>query len=838
MSLRHVVARAVLGGLALLFSTVPAFAQARGFLTTSTSPDVRPLLSASQIESFVPARGGFTFPSPYLTQGARITNASDCGGSDCVNYVGYSYWRNMNNHVGSDTILIFLGLDRNHGGGGPTLFGYSKSSRQVTNLGPLFDPSNALSGENGEGWYWSHSRPNTLYVKQNSGSQLLRYDVSTRQLETVFDVASQYGADKYLWQVSSSDDDRVHAGTLRQAGSWEMLGCVAYREDTRQFWFFPKNGDFDECQLDKSGRYLIIKEKFANDPANYDVDDLIVDLQTGSQRIITDPQGAGGHSDTGYGYMVAADNWYPQPNTFRLWDLNQTTLQGSAPVYYGTEWNTATPTHISHTNARSDLPATSQYVCGSSANTLSAPFANEIICFTLDGSRNVLVVAPVMTDLNAPGGGSDPYAKLPKGNLDVTGQYFIWTSNMAGNRLDAFIVEVPAQSLTSAASAPTPAPAPPPASPSGSNSTSGQNVTWTNLVNATASGSTLQKSGGCDGCYDSGARSQQQIASGDGYAQFTVGDTAALRLAGLTSAFAVQNASTINFGFRLQNGVAEIRESGAYRSETPFVTGDVLRVTVNAGVVSYSKNGTVVYTSQLAPTYPLFMAGALANSAATLNSAMMGTSGVSGGVSSAAAASAAAAASGSVQNATWTNLVNAAASGSSLTKAGGCDGCYDAGARSQQQIASGDGYAQFTASDTAALRLAGLTSAFTVSDAQSIAFGIRLQNGVAEIRESGVYRSETPFGVGDVFRISVKAGVVSYSKNGTVFYTSTVAPSYPLYIAAALANSGASVGSAVISTQLTAAAVPEDVARPDLVALADLQVPEHLAATRRVGLAG
>ena len=71
-------------------------------------------------------------------------------------------------------------------------------------------------------------------------------------------------------------------------------------------------------------------------------------------------------------------------------------------------------------------------------------------------------------------------------------------------------------------------------------------------------------------------------------------------------------------------------------------------------------------------------------------------------------------------------MVNATASGSSLQKSGGCDSCYDAGARSQQQIASGDGYAQFTAGNTAALRVAGLTSAFTVSSAQSIAFWIRL----------------------------------------------------------------------------------------------------------------
>jgi hypothetical protein len=36
---------------------------------------------------------------------------------------------------------------------------------------------------------------------------------------------------------------------------------------------------------------------------------------------------------------------------------------------------------------------------------------------------------------------------MPKGNLDVTGQYFIWTSNMGGNRLDAFIVKVPSHLL-------------------------------------------------------------------------------------------------------------------------------------------------------------------------------------------------------------------------------------------------------------------------------------------------------------------------------------------------------------------------------------------------------
>jgi hypothetical protein len=60
----------------------------------------------------------------------------------------------------------------------------------------------------------------------------------------------------------------------------------------------------------------------------------------------------------------------------------------------------------------------------------------------------VLVVGQVMTDLYASGGGTDDYAKRPKGNLDVTGRYFIWTTNLGGNRLDAFIVKIPDSTIT------------------------------------------------------------------------------------------------------------------------------------------------------------------------------------------------------------------------------------------------------------------------------------------------------------------------------------------------------------------------------------------------------
>ena len=80
----------------------------------------------------LPARGAFTFPSPYNTTAFRITTGSDCQGADCVSPVGYSYWNNINNHAGSDTMLVFLGLDRRKGGTGPTLFRVNKRTGATT----------------------------------------------------------------------------------------------------------------------------------------------------------------------------------------------------------------------------------------------------------------------------------------------------------------------------------------------------------------------------------------------------------------------------------------------------------------------------------------------------------------------------------------------------------------------------------------------------------------------------------------------------------------------------------------------------------------------------------
>ena len=411
-----------------------------GFLEKSTSGDVRPLYTAAQIQGFLPTRGSFTFPTPYNTDAVRITNSSDCGGGDCVIPIGYSYWANINNHVGSDTMLIVLGLNQARGGTGPTLFSYNKLTELVSNLGPLFDPSSRFRASSVEGWYFSATMPDAMYMMD--GSKLVRYDVLTRQSSTVFDAAGWLGGGVYLWQTHSSADDQVHIGTIRSTSTSAMLGCAAYREDTGQFSYFPARGILDECHLDKAGRWMVMLD---NVDRAYGEDNRIIDLQAGTETVLMDQAGAAGHADMGFGYMVAEDNWAPLPGAIRMWKLGVTPLTGQL-VYSMTDWQ-ADAGHIAHGNALPGIAPEQQYVCSSNATRVQAPRSNEIVCYRLDSSGDVAVVAPVMTNLDAPGGGDD-YSKRPKGNLDVTGRYFIWTSNMGGNRLDAFVVKVPSHLLS------------------------------------------------------------------------------------------------------------------------------------------------------------------------------------------------------------------------------------------------------------------------------------------------------------------------------------------------------------------------------------------------------
>jgi len=57
--------------------------------------------------------------------------------------------------------------------------------------------------------YFSASQPNTVYL--NDGPRMRRYDVMNHTLSDVYNVEALLGSGRVIWQMHSSDDDKVHS---------------------------------------------------------------------------------------------------------------------------------------------------------------------------------------------------------------------------------------------------------------------------------------------------------------------------------------------------------------------------------------------------------------------------------------------------------------------------------------------------------------------------------------------------------------------------------------------------------------------------------------------------
>jgi chitinase len=155
----------------------------------------------------------------------------------------------------------------------------------------------------------------------------------------------------------------------------------------------------------------------------------------------------------------------------------------------------------------------------------------------------------------------------------------------------------------------------------GGNQLAPADVVWTQLVNATANGSTITKSGGQPWADDAGGVSAQSLGGGDGWLEVTVGDAQAFRFVGLAKPHAGTSDGAIDFAFRLQAGRGDVYESGMWRADNTVASGDKLRIAVVGGIVTYSKNGNAVYTSAVTPPYPLAATASLVDAGAAVDGA-------------------------------------------------------------------------------------------------------------------------------------------------------------------------------------------------------------------------
>jgi hypothetical protein len=230
-------------------------------------------------------------------------------------------------------------------------------------------------------------------------------------------------------------------------------------------------------------------------------------------------------------------------------------------------------------------------------------------------------------------------------------------------------------------------------------------------------------------------------------------------------------------------GQVMVFENGVYRGQFgAYAVGDRLRVSVEDAVVSYWKNGGLLYTSLTAPTYPLILDVSLY--AGRIEGARL-----TGNVSSEPVIE---------QSVSWTHLVNVADSEGTLQRPTGSG--WNAGAVSTQTLA-GDGYAEYQVSSLSAYVMFGLGTGDTDQGFADIEHAIYTYPGTGSlyIYEGGVYRAGGgAYAVGDKLRVAVEGGLVKYRKNGVLVYSSTVPPTYPLNVDTSLYSAAAAILDATV----------------------------------------
>lgn len=265
-----------------------------------------------------------------------------------------------------------------------------------------------------------------------------------------------------------------------------------------------------------------------------------------------------------------------------------------------------------------------------------------------------------------------------------------------------------------------------------------------------------------DNSYASTAYSVQSIKSGsNGFFEFTQRNM--YGLIGLSESPTGIGYEMIDYAIQLWGGnEVYVVESNIQRgTKTSWETGDVFRITKEESVITYSKNGTVFYTSTVAVSADLYVDFAFGLEGTGFDMPIIENS--------------------CTEIILWEEQTEVNVStNSSITSTS--DGSYASSAYSSQSIDNtDDGYFEFTQRNM--YGLVGLSSDPQGGGYQTINYAIQLWGGNdVHVVESNVQRgTKTSWITGDVFRISKEGNTISYLKNGVPFYTSTVLVSTDLY---------------------------------------------------------
>jgi hypothetical protein len=358
-------------------------------------------------------KAGDVFTDPtFGTTIMRVTDRSD----GARNHVAYSYWPAFN----KDCTWLTANCD-----GEPMLFKFDPQAFKLLGKDRLFD-SPPQAGGGMPGWedsIWSGTSPDALYCHE--GLRLWRRDVARKEYTLVKDFSQQLPPG-HLRQMSKSLDDNVFGFTL-QDPAWKVTGLMAWRADTDEIVLRDDREGLDEIQVDKTGRYCLIKtDKQGKDQ----VQAIVADLETGKRTDLIDdaPDFAPGHSDNGRGLVVGADNWRNAITVRALGKPHEHTLV----LDLKNDWSLGC-----HISLLADDESWALVSFFSAAAKAGGPFTDELVLVATDGSQQVRRLAHHFSVFKE-------YWDSPRASISRDGRFVVFNSNFGdATRRDVFVLKVP-----------------------------------------------------------------------------------------------------------------------------------------------------------------------------------------------------------------------------------------------------------------------------------------------------------------------------------------------------------------------------------------------------------
>lgn len=366
----------------------------------------------------LPRAGGKFLDPTFGTEILRVTDEATGGNSG----TSYSYWPTFN----SNNTRILVQRDRVTSGEiydlDPISFTLGTRHSIPSPLGRVL-----LRGEDA---IWSAGDPDVLFAHADLGTSLWAFNVATGEQRRVGDLGSRLKPGQYLFQMSKSEDDDVFAFTRRgPAPAYPYLGYVVYRASTNEI-VRQGLGPIDECQIDKTGRFLVWKTGVEGVGT---IEVKILDVQTGAVTDLTDdaPDHAPGHSDNGRGIVVGASNF-----------TNSITRRSLATPHKFTKifeledsWDNGF--HIS-TLAINESWCLVGFYGKAQQGKLAGVFRWELVQVATDGSKRVRRLAHHYSVYEG------QYYDTPRANISRDGRFIAFTSNWGkpDGRRDLFIARI------------------------------------------------------------------------------------------------------------------------------------------------------------------------------------------------------------------------------------------------------------------------------------------------------------------------------------------------------------------------------------------------------------